>query len=134
MNHARISLTVAAGELEAKEFLFEEPSQCVIGRAFDCDIQIPADNEHGFVSRHHCLLDIRPPIVRVRYLGSLNGTYVNGRVIGQRRPGMPLEFAFRPSGTLNLDDGDELRIGETVFRVGIYADTEEFQALNGGGD
>jgi eukaryotic-like serine/threonine-protein kinase len=132
MHHPRIKLTVAVGELDEKEFLFDEPSQCVIGRAFDCDIQIPADNEHGFVSRHHCLLDIHPPIVRVRDLGSLNGTYVNGRVIGQRRPGMPLEFAFRPSGTLMLDDGDELRIGDTIFRVGIFADTDEFQVLNRG--
>ena len=125
--HSRVTLSVAAGELDEDEFVFEEPVQCVIGRAYDCDIQIPMDDEHGFVSRHHCLLDIHPPIVHVRDLGSLNGTYVNGRVIGRRKPGVPvLDYVFRPSPDRRLSDGDEIKIGETVFRVGIVENTDEF--------
>jgi pSer/pThr/pTyr-binding forkhead associated (FHA) protein len=37
------------------------------------------------ISRYHCLLDINSPDIRVRDLGSLNGTIVNGKKIGQRQ-------------------------------------------------
>jgi serine/threonine-protein kinase len=47
-----------------------------VGRASDCLIRLPSDLEYCIVSRHHCLLDIAPPEVRVRDLGSLNGTFV----------------------------------------------------------
>jgi len=88
--------------LKNREFVFDEPAECIIGRAADCDIQIPTDNEHVDVSRHHCVLEIHPPHVQVRDLGSLNGTLVNGpqdrpaaaestvrgeRVMALRRPG-----------------------------------------------
>ena len=79
-----IVLTVTEGSLAKTRYVFEEPAHCVVGRAPDCDIQVPADFVHADVSRHHCLLAIDPPAVRVRDLGSLNGTYVNGESIGQR--------------------------------------------------
>ena len=87
----RVTLTVAQDELPDKEFVFDEPAECIIGRAADCDIQIPTDGEHGDVSRHHCVVEIHPPHAQVRDLGSLNGTFVNGRLVGRRPPNEPTE-------------------------------------------
>ena len=50
----------------------------LIGRADDCDVQI----ESEFVSAHHCVVLLDEYTLRLRDLGSKNGTYVNGRKIG----------------------------------------------------
>jgi eukaryotic-like serine/threonine-protein kinase len=120
MQTARISLTVVRGELPEKEYVFEEPTRCTIGRAEDCDIQVPADYQQVVVSRHHCCLEMEPPAIRVRDLGSRNGTYVNGLSIGQRaRHLSPEEADLREFTAHELKDGDELEVGNTIFRVAI---------------
>ncbi len=120
MKPARITLTVAQGSLEGKEYVFEEPARCVIGRADDCDIQFPQDHAHLDISRHHCLLEIEPPTVLVRDLGSRNGTYVNGeRTAGGPRYGLSEMADLSEYPAQELKDGDELQLGHTVFRVGI---------------
>jgi pSer/pThr/pTyr-binding forkhead associated (FHA) protein len=50
----------------------------LIGRADDCDVQV----ESEFVSAHHCVVLLDEYTLRIRDLGSKNGTYVNGRKIG----------------------------------------------------
>src|SRR5262245_64113970 len=77
MNSTKITVTVE-NSVDPKQFTFEEPARCVVGRAEDCDIQFLPQPEHANVSRHHCVLDINPPMVTIRDLGSRNGTYVNG--------------------------------------------------------
>jgi pSer/pThr/pTyr-binding forkhead associated (FHA) protein len=73
----------------------------VIGRAEDCQLQIPS----RFVSRHHCelIVDERDHLVRVRDLGSQNGTYVNEA----------------PVDECELRDGDKLRVASIPFEVHI---------------
>ena len=120
MNPARITLTIVKGRFEGKQYAFENSTRCIIGRADDCDIQLPADMEHADVSRHHCALEIDPPAVCLRDLESLNGTYVNGRKIGQRHP--PPTGDTRPLNrftTHELKHGDEVRIGHTILRVDV---------------
>jgi eukaryotic-like serine/threonine-protein kinase len=118
----RITLTIAPDDSPEKEFVFEEPAECIIGRAADCDIQIPPDGDHADVSRHHCVVEIHPPHVQVRDLGSLNGTFVNGRKIGQRLPNEPTEESgLWPSAAHALRHGDELRVGRTTFHVNVLA-------------
>jgi pSer/pThr/pTyr-binding forkhead associated (FHA) protein len=116
---AYITLTIIQDDdLENREFVFDEPAECIIGRAADCDIQIPTDNVHVDVSRHHCVLEIHPPHIQVRDLGSLNGTFVNDRKIGQRPPNQPSEESgLWPSAAHALKTGDELSVGHVVFRV-----------------
>jgi pSer/pThr/pTyr-binding forkhead associated (FHA) protein len=98
---------------------------CSVGRARDCAIKLPNDYVNCTVSRHHCLLEIDPPLVRVCDLGSLNGTFVNGERIGQRDPQACVEDLLVPTDPAQeLEDGDELRIGENVFEVGVTADKE----------
>jgi pSer/pThr/pTyr-binding forkhead associated (FHA) protein len=117
-----ITLAVTAGKMKGSEYRFNRPGRSVIGRAPDCYPQLPSDLEHMTVSRRHCLLDIDPPRVRVRDVGSRNGTYVNGEKIGQRRAEWPDEVAGPIFPERELADGDEIRVGDTVFRVGIPAD------------
>ncbi|MBR7836306.1 protein kinase [Actinospica durhamensis] len=120
-NTATVTLTVLRGRTGRGEYVFDERSTCLIGRGEDCDPRLPSDDAHRSVSRHHCLLDINPPDVRVRDLGSRNGTFVNGLKIGQREayhtPEQGRALAFQER---DLADGDELRLGKSVaFRVSV---------------
>src|SRR5262249_35961468 len=90
-----------------------------VGGAGVCRRRLPDSLATADVSRRHCLLDIDPPHVRVRDLGSKNGTYVNGKNIGQRQPGRPPEAAPADAVAYGLEEGDELRVGGTIFRVSI---------------
>lgn len=116
-----VTLRVTQGKLAGKEYPFEERTTCLIGRSKDCLVRVPGDLEHRKISRHHCLLDINPPDVRVRDFGSLNGTFVNGRRIGRRKKGQtPEEAAQEKLPEYDLKDGDEIQLGNTVFRVAIH--------------
>jgi pSer/pThr/pTyr-binding forkhead associated (FHA) protein len=107
---ARLMLTVQNGSLDGKEYTFTAPARCIIGRAKDCSLRLPGEWEFMMVSRHHCEIEIDDEQVRVIDLGSRNGTYVNGKVIGKND-----YFGCE------LADGDELEVGYVVFRVELTA-------------
>jgi len=116
----RITLTIVNGPLEGTEYVFDEPCQQVIGRAGDCTIQLPMSFLHAAVSRHHCMLEINPPSVQVRDMGSLNGTFVNGENIGQQSGDAVRRDDHAPlSPPHQLKGGDELQIGDIIFQVGV---------------
>jgi hypothetical protein len=120
MDEATVTLRLVRGRLERSVYVFTERTTCILGRARDCAVRVPDDGQHRTVSRHHCLLDINPPDARVRDFGSLNGTFVNGRRIGRRDAHQtPQEGAALALPEHDLIDGDEIRLGETVFRVDI---------------
>ncbi|HEY2252207.1 MAG TPA: protein kinase [Planctomycetaceae bacterium] len=121
---SRITLTITEGKLKGQEFVFGERTTCIVGRARDCVLKLPSNDEHRVISRHHCLLDINPPDIRVRDFGSLNGTYVNGRKIGQREGQAPQLAASRSFPEHDLKDGDEVTLGRTVFRIGVHPSTQ----------
>jgi pSer/pThr/pTyr-binding forkhead associated (FHA) protein len=114
---ATVTLQVVSGPLHGAEFVYQAPALCSVGRGRDCGLQIPNGEAYRTVSRHHCLLEITPPEVWVADLGSLNGTFVNGHPIGHRDPEAGAERPITPEHLLH--DGDELRVGEVVFRVGV---------------
>lgn len=118
-----VTLIVTRGPLAGQKFVFDEPTTCLIGRSRDCAIVLPLEMEHLDVSRHHCVLDIAPPSLRVRDLGSLNGTFVNGKKIGQRSArATPADGETNDLPVVPLIDGDEVRLGShTAFRVCIYS-------------
>ena len=117
---SRVILTVVQGKLEREKFIFDSRDTCVIGRGKDCKIQIPNDQEHSFISRYHCLLDINPPEIKICDAGSLNGTDVNGKCIGKRGEDQtPSEGAALNLSEYDLKDGDLITLGNTVFKVGI---------------
>jgi len=117
---ASVTLRVKNGKLAGKTYVFDEPRKCLIGRSRECAIRLPDEREFITASRHHCLLDIDPPAIRVRDSGSRNGTYINGMQIG-RPASWPLspERRSRPCFDYYLSKGDELRVGETVFEVAV---------------
>ncbi len=70
----------------------------VVGTERDCDLR-PV-NAH--LSRHHCVFKKDEYALRVRDLGSVNGTFVNGR---------------RISGEAILKPGDEVTVGDVTLHV-----------------
>lgn len=134
--NSRVVLTMKG--LQEQQYTFTDPKVCMVGRASDCLVQIPGQNWFAQVSRHHCRLEIDPPTVMVRDLGSLNGTFVNGKIIGRRDSKLPQNAPSEFPSYL-LHDGDEIRVGDVVFEVSIvntsansYEATvgEEFAILN----
>ena len=118
MNSGKVILTVIHGNPEGQEYVFEGHSWCLVGRGNDCDLRLPKDFEHADISRHHCLLEIDLPSIRIRDLGSKNGTYINGLKIGQRSfAAMTPEFDLGDFASHELRDGDEIQVGHTVLRL-----------------
>ncbi|MBE9056670.1 protein kinase [Sphaerospermopsis sp. LEGE 08334] len=124
---SKITLTITQGTLSGKQYSFDSRSTCIIGRNHDCNLQL-ANEIDMTISRYHCLLDINPPDIRVRDLGSLNGTFVNGKKIGQRKrnqtaqEGLKLNFP-----QYDLQDGDEIKVGDILFKIAI--EVEKLQPI-----
>lgn len=117
---AKITLKVAKGADAGKSYSYDGKEILIVGRQADCSIKIP--DSAVTVSRYHCLIDISPPSVMVRDFGSLNGTYLNGKKIGQREAGAPIasgmdavgsrgeEFPMKPGDRLGLGKDFELTL------------------------
>ena len=123
---AKVTLQIANGPSAGQQFVYEDRTTCIVGRSRDCEPRLlckpeePNAAENRKISRHHCLLDINPPDVRIRDFGSLNGTYINGQKIGQRR------VHEQPGGSFpehDLKDGDEIWLGNLKLRVCIHVPT-----------
>ena len=97
----KVSITVENGSRKGDTTTFAEPGQYLIGRSPDMHFQIPADDVYA--SRRHLMLEIAPPRVRVINIGQTNPPHVNGQPISEA----------------DLNDGDELELGYTRFRIGI---------------
>jgi pSer/pThr/pTyr-binding forkhead associated (FHA) protein len=75
-------------------------ARLLVGRDTDCDLRPPRE----FVSRHHCVFLVDDFTVRIRDLGSKNGTFVNGHRIATGEM-IPLHHA------------DLVSVGETTFII-----------------
>ena len=116
---ATVKLKVIRGGLKGKEFVFRYPTVCTLGRDPGCLLQLPNNWAFQEISRRHCVINIDPPQVLVRDLGSRNGTFVNGQNIGQRLTDDEGEDQRNASLEYTVDDGDEIRVGNLIFQVGI---------------
>ncbi len=116
---ATVTLEIVNGPLQGKTYTFSERTRALVGRGAECSIVVPG--AHSFVSRHHCTLEMSPPHVSVRDIGSLHGTYVNQKCIGQREKGM----SARQGAKLQQDDQilshlDEIQLGvEKEFKMRV---------------
>jgi serine/threonine protein kinase len=116
--NAKVILTITSGSRQGDSFDFSENTSFLVGRARDCRINLPDDDL--LVSRHHFMLDINPPRVYLRDLGSRNGTYINGVKRSSRQNGdSPAEGAQPESAVVELKHLDIISIGETTLRVEI---------------
>jgi eukaryotic-like serine/threonine-protein kinase len=114
----KVTLSVIAGPLEGTQYEFDSHDTFIFGRAPDCHAQLAQDD--AAASRHHFLLEVNPPDARLRDLGSLNGTHVNGIKHGGRgRDESPEQAAERRRPEVDLKDGDQIRVGATMFQVTV---------------
>jgi len=121
-----ITLTITTGKLSGKQYIFDSRTSCLIGRNDDCHLSI-TDEFDQRVSRYHCLLDINPPEIRIRDLGSLNGTYINNTKIGGRQSHQNAEEAAKLNfPEYDLQHDDHITVGDTVLKI----TTEIKQAVN----
>ena len=81
----------------------------IIGRAGDCHFR----PDSKLLSRHHCVLLLDDLAVRIRDLGSRNGTLVNGR---------------RVLSDVVLSDGDIIVVGDLTLRVAVSNGGESIQS------
>ena len=93
---------------ERRDLLLPE-AMTVVGRRPDCDLRIPARD----VSRRHCELAVGENELRVKDLGSSNGTFVNGQRVAEKV----------------LAPGDRLRVGPVVFVVQIDGKPKEIEPV-----
>jgi len=111
-----VSVKVKEGRFKGKEVVFDAPARCFVGRARACQFQLL----NPMVSRFHCLLDIDPPAIHIRDLGSRNGTFVNGELIGKRDPWHTSELAaLQEQHEITLHSGDKIALGDLILEVGV---------------
>jgi len=103
-----VRVEVVEGPMTGATFSFHEHDTFLFGRAPECHANLEDDS---FISRYHFVLEINPPAVRLRDLGSLNGTVVNGEVALGRDGAQKKE--------LDLRNGDRIQAGQTVFQVSM---------------
>lgn len=91
----QVRLRVIGGKLKQREYVLELPA--IIGRSSGADVSIP---DNG-VSRQHCEIFEASGIVRIRDLGSTNGTRVGGKKVD--------EALLRPH--------DQISVGPATFEI-----------------
>lgn len=114
---AKVQLQIKQGKDAGKVFAFTEHDTFVFGRMPDCHACMPDDDQ---VSRHHFILEANPPQGCLRDLGSLNGTWVNGKKFGAREKSeTPEQGAKRRYPEVALKHGDRIKVGRTELEVSI---------------
>jgi len=104
----QVKLIITSNASKEMTYTYTEPMECTVGRAIDCDIQLPVTAEKD-ISRHHCVFEIEPPHIWLQDLDSKNGTFVNG-----------LRITSSPDQDMyELRDGDEVSVGHYVIEVQV---------------
>jgi predicted component of type VI protein secretion system len=99
-------LKILAGPLSGQTISIPV-GKLLIGREDDCHLRSTSE----FVSRHHCVLLLDEYTLRIRDLGSQNGTFVNGRRIVR--------------GEHILLHGDAVSVGDLDFHIDCDEATSE---------
>jgi predicted component of type VI protein secretion system len=87
----------------------------LIGREEDCHLRPNSD----LVSRHHCVFKVDDYSLRLRDLGSTNGTLVNGE---------------RLHGEVMLNSGDRVKVGKLEFEIAIGDEAQISLTVPAGAD
>jgi predicted component of type VI protein secretion system len=101
----RAELKAVGGRHDGKLIPLEVDRKFLIGREQDCHLRPNSES----VSRHHCCFTLDAFCLRLRDLGSTNGTLVNGDAI---------------TGQVQLKPGDRVTVGPLEFEV-LIAETDD---------
>lgn len=101
----RARIRIVSGPLAGQTV--EVRSKLLVGREEDCHLRLACE----FVSRHHCALLVDDFTLRIRDLGSKNGTFVNGHRI--------------PANELILLHDDLVAVGATQFLIELTPHPEQ---------
>ena len=146
----KVTLTVIQGPEEGKIFEFTEQDNFLLGRdAEGSHAHFRLSPEDTYVSRNHFLLDINPPDCYLRDAGSLNGTFVirkKGKSIlffleGREEKGLEsaakhlakrfqCESYQKGEEWIRLEDGDLIKVGETIVKVQVQEISKEAEISN----
>ena len=85
------------------------PGAIVVGRKNSCELRIPLSS----VSRQHCEITIEDDTLKLRDLGSSNGTYHNSIRVQEAE----------------LEAGDEIAVGPVVFTVVVDGVPDEIKPI-----
>ncbi len=96
MNHWRVAIVILSGGVDGSEFSLEQ-RQVSVGRSMNNEIAI----EDGSMSKEHAVFEFSDNGFRVRDLGSMNGTLLNGSAIR----------------VAELKHGDRIQMGEHTFQL-----------------
>ncbi|MDD5311460.1 MAG: serine/threonine-protein kinase [Dehalococcoidia bacterium] len=111
-------MKIISGPMSGTAFDFNEHDVFIFGRASDCHCCLPDD---PCISRHHFLLEVNPPEIRLKDLGSLNGTYLNNMKFGGREKNEQQEEAAKRASYCDVNDGDLIKVGDSMIRVATEA-------------
>jgi eukaryotic-like serine/threonine-protein kinase len=131
MSPLTVTLTLANGPLAGLAYEFREPAVYVLGRAAECYPRLPDEMAYKDISRHHCLLSVNLPDLRLLDLSSTNGTFVNGARLRSPAGGGPapagepgaltLSLRLQGTGWHPLKDGDVIALADSaVLRVRVH--------------
>jgi pSer/pThr/pTyr-binding forkhead associated (FHA) protein len=107
------------------------PPEAIVGRAHGNTVRIPSAE----VSRQHCRLRLKDGLVTVEDMGSVNGTFLNGRRVTDAeyvRPGDQLEVGpvkFVVEYELTPTAAQRLRSNDTAGLLELLADGDEVDEL-----
>jgi len=98
-----VELHVTAGPHAGRAFKFTEHATFIVGRSTQAHFSLPDKDPH--VSRLHLLIEVNPPLCRLRNMSTVNGTVVNGARVDHA----------------DLKEGDSITIGVTELTVHMAA-------------
>ena len=101
----RAELKSVGGQHDGKLISLDADRKFLIGREQDCHLRPNSES----ISRHHCVFTLDEFCLRLRDLGSTNGTAVNGESI---------------TSQVRLEQGDRVTVGPLEFEV-VLSEVEE---------
>ncbi|UQZ87710.1 hypothetical protein C4J81_00140 [Deltaproteobacteria bacterium Smac51] len=119
----KMTLTAEGGLPGAWEF--GSPSAVVIGRGENASVKPMPGEAARSLSRYHAVIELSREGAVIRDLGSLNGTWLNGHLVGKR------EGTYRPNGGtpvsgpgVTLANGDIITLGRFTLRINLIESSE----------
>jgi hypothetical protein len=102
-----LTLKVTEGPKQGQSFVFAGAQIFLLGRSKKAHLSV----NDNYLSRFHFMIEVNPPVCRLTDMQSRNGTWVNGQRVQ----------------TIELHDGDTIKVGHTVLRVQASSPASEEQ-------